>query len=68
MSSERPGPVVDEVEFGLGRAVTIGRDIVAHVFDSVAEEFTLLQLKGNTVLEEHITDAYKVQKDGGEDS
>jgi hypothetical protein len=60
------GPVRNQVEFGLGGAVTVGGDVVANVLDAVSKKLTLFQLKGNTVFEEDGTHTAEVVKQSGE--
>ena len=43
-------PIGDQIEFGLGRTIAIWSDVVANILNPVGEEFTLLQLEGDTAV------------------
>jgi hypothetical protein len=62
LAIDRKGPVVDEVEFGFGRAVAIRGDIMTDILDAVSKKFTLFQLKRDTVFHKHITHTFKQTK------
>jgi hypothetical protein len=61
----RLNPVGEEVEFGLGGAVTIGSQVVADPFDTVFEKIALLGVEGDTVLEEDGADTSEKEQGGG---
>jgi hypothetical protein len=61
-------PIVNKIEFGLGRAVALRGDIVADVFDAVSEELAFLQLKGDAIFHEDVADAFKQLKQSSEKS
>jgi hypothetical protein len=52
-------PVLDGIIFALGRAVSIGSDVMPYVLESVDEELTLVQPERYSVFEEYNTDALK---------
>jgi hypothetical protein len=41
-------PIGDQIESGLGRAIAVRSDVVADILNPVGEEFTFLQLEGDT--------------------
>lgn len=42
LTCSRKLPIVDQIEFGFGRAVAVLSDVVADILNSVCEKFTLL--------------------------
>jgi hypothetical protein len=57
-------PVGDKVKFRLSGAVAIRGDVVTDVFNAVSQKFTLLQLKGDTILHEDVADALEETEQG----
>jgi hypothetical protein len=50
-------PVLDGIVFALGRAVSIGSDVMPYILESVDKELALVQTERYSVLEEYNTGA-----------
>jgi hypothetical protein len=52
-------PIGDQIELGFSGTIAVGSNVMANMFNSIGEEFALLQLECNAVFDEDVADAFK---------
>jgi hypothetical protein len=64
----RKGPVMNQIELGLSRAIAVGSNVVADILDAIGKELAFLELESDAVFLEDVADAFKQKEERGDHS